>query len=139
MFKSSIRRLATEATSSTTSSTAFNISKPPSYTLAQLRSFPSLEPTKFLPLPTTFFNTESPLRRDILWSSVVYEADKSRIGSNYVVLKSDSPYSNRKLRRQKVVVWQDWVIVIHHIWIMKLKLMQLKDHMIGVLNYLKNL
>lgn len=54
MFKSSIRRLATEATSSTTSSTAFNISKPPSYTLAQLRSFPSLEPTKFLPLPTTF-------------------------------------------------------------------------------------
>ncbi|EER31160.1 hypothetical protein CTRG_04890 [Candida tropicalis MYA-3404] len=101
MFKSSIRRLATEATSSTTSSTAFNISKPPSYTLAQLRSFPSLEPTKFLPLPTTFFNTESPLRRDILWSSVVYEADKSRIGSNYVVLKSDSPYSNRKLRRQK--------------------------------------
>lgn len=102
MFKSSIRRLATQATTTTaTKSQGLNLTQPPSYTLAQLRSFPTLEPTTFLPLPTSFFNTESPLRRDILWSSVVYEADKSRIGSNYVILKSDSPYSNRKLRRQK--------------------------------------
>ncbi|RCK65577.1 54S ribosomal protein YmL6, mitochondrial [Candida viswanathii] len=104
MFRTSIRRLATEATTTTTTtstSTAFHVAQPPSHTLAQLRSFPSLEPTTFLPLPTSFFNTESPLRRDVLWSSVVYEADCARVGSNYVTLKSDSPYSNRKLRPQK--------------------------------------
>jgi len=114
MFKQSIRSLATKSpissaaattttasTTSTTTTASLNFAKPPSYTLAQLREFPSLEPKTFIPLPTTFFNTEKPIRRDILWSCVTYEADKARVGSNYAILKSDSPYSNRKLRPQK--------------------------------------
>lgn len=44
---------------------------------------------------------DHPLRRDFLWSAVVYEADAARVGSNYVPTKADSPFSNRKLRRQK--------------------------------------
>ncbi|KAI5950124.1 yml6 [Candida jiufengensis] len=113
MFRQSIRRLATEATPITTlatttstipttaTSSTLKISQPPKYTLAQLRSFPNLEPIQFIPLPHTFFNTHTPTRRDLLWSAVVYEADCSRVGSNYVIQKSDSPYSNKKLRPQK--------------------------------------
>ncbi|KAI5960836.1 yml6 [Candida pseudojiufengensis] len=113
MFRQSIRRLATEATpiisqpistiptTITNSSNKLHISQPPKYTLAQLRTFPNLEPQTFIPLPYQFFNTDQPIRRDLLWSTVVYEADNSRVGSNYVITKSDSPYSNRKLRPQK--------------------------------------
>lgn len=49
-------------------------------------------PSKFL---------DHPLRRDLLWSAVVYEADCARVGSGYVPTKADSPFSNRKLRQQK--------------------------------------
>lgn len=109
MFKQSIRRLATEAaavpllstSAATAASSSLHIAPPPKYTLAQLRTFPNLQPTTFIPLPTTFFNTHSPTRRDLLWSAAVFEADRARVGSNYVTLKSDSPYSNRKLRPQK--------------------------------------
>ena len=72
MFKQSIRSLATKSpissaaattttasTTSTTTTASLNFAKPPSYTLAQLREFPSLEPKTFIPLPTTFFNTEN--------------------------------------------------------------------------------
>ena len=57
MFKQSIRSLATKSpissaaattttasTTSTTTTASLNFAKPPSYTLAQLREFPSLEP-----------------------------------------------------------------------------------------------
>ncbi|KAI5958162.1 yml6 [Candida margitis] len=104
MFKQSVRKLATEATaqsSSASTASSLHIAQPPKYTLAQLRTFPNLQPTTFIPLPTTFFNTYIPTRRDLLWSAAVFEADRARVGSNYVTLKSDSPYSNRKLRPQK--------------------------------------
>ncbi|KAI5955969.1 yml6 [Candida theae] len=105
MFKQSIRRLATEAKTQSApvsqAPSSLHVAPPPKYTLAQLRTFPSLEPTTFVPLPTSFFNTHSPTRRDLLWSAAVFEADRARVGSNYVTLKSDSPYSNRKLRPQK--------------------------------------
>ncbi|KAK6463840.1 ribosomal protein L4 domain-containing protein [Scheffersomyces coipomensis] len=96
MFKQSIRKLATEATSSIPS---FNIASAPKYTLASLRTFPSLEPHTFVPLPHQFFNGST--RRDLLWSAVVYEADKARVGSGYVPTKGDKPFSNRKLYKQK--------------------------------------
>lgn len=49
-------------------------------------------PSKFL---------DHPLRRDLLWSAVVHEADCARVGAGYVPTKADSPYSNRKIRPQK--------------------------------------
>lgn len=93
MFKQLIRTLATDANSS------LKIANPPKYTLGSLRSFPSLEPQSFIPLPCEFF--EAPLRRDFLWSAVVYEADKARVGSGYVITKGDKLFSNRKLHPQK--------------------------------------
>lgn len=44
---------------------------------------------------------DRPLRRDFLWSAVVYEADKARVGSGYVPTKGDKLFSNRKLHPQK--------------------------------------
>lgn len=82
-----------------TDAAALNIAKPPQYTLASLRSFPSLEPHSFVPLPSSFF--DAPLRRDFLWSAVVYEADASRVGSGSVPTKADKPFSNRKIQPQK--------------------------------------
>lgn len=75
------------------------IGKPHKYTLASLRSFPSLEPHTVVPYPTDFLN--KPLRRDFLWSAVVFEADRARVGSGYVPTKGDKPFSNRKLHPQK--------------------------------------
>lgn len=98
MFKYTIRSLATEAKLATTT-TKFNISQPPKYTLASLRSFPSLEPHEFVPLPNDFLNL--PIRRDFLWSAVVYEADNARVGSGNAITKSDQLYSHKKLRPQK--------------------------------------
>lgn len=92
MFKQSTRQLATAAHS-------LHISQPPKYTLGSLRSFPSLEPHTFIPLPTNFL--DQPLRRDFLWSAVVFEADRARVGSGYVITKGDKLYSNRKLHPQK--------------------------------------
>lgn len=88
MFKQAVRRAST-----------FHVAEPPKYTLASLRTFPSLEPHTLVPLPTTFFN--QPYRRDLLWSAVVYEADKARVGSGYVITKGDKLFSNRKLHPQK--------------------------------------
>lgn len=98
------RRLATAASneissSSTTSKSIFNIGNPPQHTLASLRSFPSLEPHRFIPLPADYLT--APLRRDFLWQAVVYEADNARVGSGNVPTKGDKPFSNRKLLPQK--------------------------------------
>ncbi|KAF8000340.1 LSU ribosomal protein MRPL4P [Metschnikowia aff. pulcherrima] len=79
--------------------TKLSVGLPPKYTLASLRSFPSLEPHGMAPYPTSFL--DHPLRRDLLWSAVVYEADKARVGSGYVPTKSDKWFSNRKLHPQK--------------------------------------
>lgn len=95
MFRHHVRTLATEAKSAK----VFNVATPPAYTLASLRLFPSLEPHMYIPLPASFF--ASPLRKDFLWSSVVYEADKARVGSGNVPTKGDKPFSNKKLRPQK--------------------------------------
>ena len=86
-----VRSLATNA--------KFNIREPPKYTLGSLRSFPSLEPHQFIPLPADFL--DAPKRRDFLWSSVVYEADNSRVGSGNVTTRGDQPFSHKKLRPQK--------------------------------------
>ncbi|CAI5760212.1 unnamed protein product [Candida verbasci] len=103
MFKQSIRRLATEVKQITPTTTSpFNISQPSSYTLAQLRSFPTLEPITFLPLPSSIFTpAHKHTRKDLLWSAVIYEQDSMRVGSNYAVQKAEAPYSKRKLRPQK--------------------------------------
>ncbi|ABN66964.1 predicted protein [Scheffersomyces stipitis CBS 6054] len=90
--------MATEA-SAASQGAAFNIAQPPKYTLASLRTFPSLEPHTFVPLPASFM--DAPTRRDFLWSAVVYEADKARVGSGYVPTKGDKLFSNKKLRPQK--------------------------------------
>ncbi|OBA20681.1 ribosomal protein L4 [Metschnikowia bicuspidata var. bicuspidata NRRL YB-4993] len=79
--------------------TKLSVGTPPKYTLASLRSFPSLEPQTMAPYPATFL--DHPLRRDFLWSAVVYEADKSRVGAGYVPTKQDKWFSNRKLHPQK--------------------------------------
>ena len=93
MLRQSLRTMATEA------ALVFHTATPPKYTLALLRSFPSLEPHTFIPLPALFFT--APLRRDFLWQAVVYEADKARVGLGYVPTKGDKPFSNRKLYNQK--------------------------------------
>lgn len=90
MFKPSARLLK-EA--------VFSVGLPPKYTLASLRSFPSLEPHSMVPYPTQFLDQK--LRRDFLWSAVVYEADGARVGSGNVPTKGDKPFSNRKLHPQK--------------------------------------
>lgn len=90
MFKQCVRTLATKELS---------LGVPPKYTLASIRTFPSLEPHTFAPYPTSFL--DQPLRRDFLWSAVVYEADKARVGSGYVPTKGDKWFSNRKLHPQK--------------------------------------
>lgn len=87
MFRS-VRTLATSAWG-----------QPPQYTLLSLRRFPSLEPHTMAPYPASFLNKK--LRKDILWSAVVYEADCARVGSGNVPTKGDKPFSNRKLHPQK--------------------------------------
>lgn len=93
MLRLSLRRLATEC------KPAFRIAEPPQYTLASLRSFPSLEPHTFVPLPASFFCSAP--RKDFLWSAAVYEADNARIETGKCLTKSDKPFSNRKLYKQK--------------------------------------
>lgn len=92
MIKQTVRNLATQAA-------GFKIAQPPKFTLASLRTFPSLEPHTFVPVPAKFL--DHPLRRDFLWSAVVFEADRARVGSGNVITKDDKLYSNRKLRQQK--------------------------------------
>ncbi|SCV05651.1 LANO_0H12178g1_1 [Lachancea nothofagi CBS 11611] len=74
-------------------------SLPPVFTLATLRSFPSLEPLTFVPVPATVF--DAPLRRDLLWKAVVYENDNKRVGSSNPPSRSENGYSRRKLLPQK--------------------------------------
>ncbi|ODQ81766.1 hypothetical protein BABINDRAFT_160007 [Babjeviella inositovora NRRL Y-12698] len=76
-----------------------NFQIPPKYVLASIRSFPSLEPTTFVPVSTTILN--QPLRRDLLWLAAVYEADAARVGSASPPGRSELGYSRKKVRPQK--------------------------------------
>lgn len=73
--------------------------RPATHTLASVRTFPALEPYTMAPYPAQFLN--HPLRRDLLWSAVVFEADRARVGSGNVPTKGDQPFSHKKLRPQK--------------------------------------
>ncbi|KAH3667314.1 hypothetical protein OGAPHI_002963 [Ogataea philodendri] len=72
---------------------------PPAYTLATLRSFPSLEPHAMFPVHNAFLNT--PIRRDILWLAVVMELDNIRVGASNPPDRSQHKFSRHKLRPQK--------------------------------------
>ncbi|ODV83639.1 hypothetical protein CANARDRAFT_225520 [[Candida] arabinofermentans NRRL YB-2248] len=72
---------------------------PPSYTLATLRSFPSLEPHSIIPILSKFINT--PIRRDILWLAVTMELDNKRVGSSNPPGRSDHKFSRAKVLPQK--------------------------------------
>ncbi len=76
-----------------------NFVAPAKYTLASLRSFPSLEPHSVIPVHANFLSV--PLRRDILWLAVTMELDNRRVGSSNPPGRSQGKYSRRKLRKQK--------------------------------------
>lgn len=95
--KSGISKLSTNA--ATGSSVQINAQAPPKYILTTLRSFPSLKPQTFQPVPSTFLN--QPLRRDILWKAVVFDADNKRVGASNPKGRSDMGYSRKKLLPQK--------------------------------------
>lgn len=80
-------------------STLPNAAIPPKYTLTTVRSFPSLEPLTFAPVPSSIL--AAPLRRDLLWRAVVYENDNKRVGSSNPPSRSENGYSRRKLLPQK--------------------------------------
>lgn len=73
--------------------------EPPKYVLTSLRSFPSLEPSTFQPVPSSLLNL--PLRKDILWKAVTYDADNKRVGASNPKGRSEMGYSRKKLLPQK--------------------------------------
>lgn len=102
-----IRSLATTATAttSTTATTAAssevfpNAIKPKGFSIATLRSFPSLEPHSIFPVHNELVN--QPLRRDILWLAVVMELDNKRVGASNPPGRSQHKFSRKKLFKQK--------------------------------------
>lgn len=73
--------------------------KPSSYVLASIRKFPSLEPIRVQPVANSVLGL--PVRRDLLWSAVVYEQDIKRIQTKHVKTRGEMGYSRKKLRPQK--------------------------------------
>ncbi|CEP20562.1 54S ribosomal protein YmL6, mitochondrial Flags: Precursor [Cyberlindnera jadinii] len=71
----------------------------PRYVLTSLRSFPSLKPKTFQPVASSLLSV--PLRRDILWKAVVYDADNRRVGASNPKGRSEMGYSRKKLLPQK--------------------------------------
>lgn len=67
--------------------------------LATGRAFPSLEPQRVFPVSSAILG--EPLRRDLLWRAVVFEADAARVGASNTKSRAEMGYSNRKLRPQK--------------------------------------
>lgn len=76
-----------------------NAQKPSEFSIATLRSFPSLEPHSIFPVHNKLINV--PLRRDILWLSVVMELDNRRVGSSNPPGRSEHKFSRHKLFKQK--------------------------------------
>lgn len=99
------RTLATATSNSATKSAdlltllSSRLAQPPKYKLTTLRSFPSLEPLRVQPVSSVILG--EPLRRDLLWRAVVFEADGARVGSNNTRSRGEMGYSNRKMRPQK--------------------------------------
>lgn len=75
------------------------LAQPPQYKLTTVRSFPSLEPVRLQPVSSTVLGL--PLRRDLLWRAVVFEADQARVGSSNTRSRAEMGYSRKKLRPQK--------------------------------------
>lgn len=67
--------------------------------LTTIREFPSLKPKRFQPVPTSLLGEE--LRTDILWSAVVHDQDRIRVGSLNQFSRADGVFSGRKLFPQK--------------------------------------
>lgn len=91
--------MATASGPTATQIIASRIAQPPKYKLTTLRSFPSLEPTRVQPVSAAILG--EPLRRDLLWRAVVFEADGARVGSSNTRSRAEMGYSNKKLRPQK--------------------------------------
>ncbi|GMG21893.1 unnamed protein product [Ambrosiozyma monospora] len=86
--------------SSSTEAVAFpSAVEPPKYVLTTLRSFPSLEPHSLIPVHAKLLN--EPIRRDILWASVIMELDNKRVGASNPPGRSDHKFSRKKLFKQK--------------------------------------
>lgn len=92
---------ATAGASSSTASTEVlpNAAKPSEFSIATLRSFPSLEPHSIFPVHNRLIN--APLRRDILWLAVVMELDNRRVGASNPPGRSEHKFSRKKLFKQK--------------------------------------
>lgn len=92
-----------ESSPSTTSTTPVetlpNAQKPSEFSIATLRSFPSLEPHSIFPVHNKLINV--PLRRDILWLAVVMELDNRRVGAANPPGRSEHKFSRKKLFKQK--------------------------------------
>ncbi|KAG0673016.1 54S ribosomal protein, mitochondrial [Pichia californica] len=76
-----------------------NAIKPSNFSIATLRSFPSLEPHSIFPVHNKILNV--PLRRDILWLAVVMELDNRRVGASNPPGRSEHKFSRKKLFKQK--------------------------------------
>ncbi|OCL08588.1 ribosomal protein L4 [Glonium stellatum] len=91
------------ASSLTTSATAPFPASPspigPQSVLATLYSFPALEPLRFQSYPSTHLHL--PTRRDILHRAIVYEGDKTRLGTASTKWRREVHGSTRKIRPQK--------------------------------------
>ncbi|KAH8724163.1 ribosomal protein L4 domain-containing protein [Phaeosphaeriaceae sp. PMI808] len=93
----------------TTSSITTSTSSTPSYVpitpfedqtvVATMHRFPSLEPLRFEAYPANHLNL--PTRRDILHRAVVYEGDKTRLGTASTKNRYEVRGSARKVRPQK--------------------------------------
>ncbi|KAF5096706.1 hypothetical protein D0Z03_001567 [Geotrichum reessii] len=75
------------------------LAQTPQYKLTTVRSFPSLEPVRLQPVSSSILG--QPLRRDLLWRAVVFEADQARVGSSNTRSRAEMGYSRKKLRPQK--------------------------------------
>ncbi|CDR46019.1 CYFA0S21e01002g1_1 [Cyberlindnera fabianii] len=95
-LRQQVARFATEAQ---VSPVAQHAQEPPKYVLTSLRHFPSLKPHTFQPVSSDVLNT--PLRRDILWKAVVFDADNRRVGASNPKGRAEMGYSRKKLLPQK--------------------------------------
>lgn len=78
---------------------ASHIGRPAKYQMTTVRAFPSLEPVALQPVSSTVLGL--PLRRDLLWRAVIFEADQARVGSSNTKSRAEMGYSRKKLRPQK--------------------------------------
>lgn len=75
-----------------------NYVNPATHTLVTTKSFPSLEPTSFIPIPTG--HLYQPLRKDILYEATYFEENAKKEGT-IILGRSQWHYSRKKLLPQK--------------------------------------